>query len=247
VEPYNFEGSERRDRRIVVFGASGHGRRAACNTRGWKRVLDVVISAAALLCLAPLLALIACAIQATMGRPVLFRARRPGLRTKPFTLLKFRTMKHLVDPAGNLLPDKDRITRLGRVLRRTSLDELPQLINVLEGEMSLVGPRPLKLEYLQLYTTQQARRHDVRPGITGLAQINGRNTLSWEDRFALDVWYVDHVSLSLDLRILLQTVVYVLRRRSVSADGDLDVPSFTGSLSAARAEPGAPALVREPS
>ena len=167
-----------------------------------KRILDVGASAAALLLLWPLLALVALGIWASMGRPILFRARRPGLRAKTFTLRKFRTMRDLADPAGKALPDKARITPLGRVLRRSSIDELPQLLNVLKGDMSLVGPRPLKIEYLPLYTPRQARRHEVKPGITGLAQINGRNTLSWEEKFDLDVWYVDHASLLLDLRIL---------------------------------------------
>ena len=188
-----------------------------------KRILDIIASAASLLLLWPLLALVALGIWASMGRPILYRDRRPGLRAKHFTLLKFRTMRN------GKLPDKVRITALGRLLRRSSIDELPQLLNVVKGDMSLVGPRPLKVEYLPLYTAQQARRHQVKPGITGLAQINGRNTLSWDEKFALDVWYVDHASLLLDLRILLQTVVYVVRRRSVSPDGDLDVPSFTGS------------------
>jgi lipopolysaccharide/colanic/teichoic acid biosynthesis glycosyltransferase len=141
-------------------------------------------------------------------------------------------MRDLVDAEGRSLSDKERITPLGRFLRKTSLDELPQLMNVLKGDMSLVGPRPLNVEYVKLYTPQQYRRHEVKPGITGLAQIKGRNTLSWDERFALDVWYVDHESLALDLRILLQTVVKVLRRDSVSPEGDLDVPAFTGRLSA---------------
>jgi len=203
-----------------------------------KRILDVVGSAGALFISWPLLALVALGIWVSMGRPILFRDRRPGLRAKPFTLLKFRTMRDLLDSAGKSLPDKVRITPLGRFLRRSSVDELPQLLNVLRGDMSLVGPRPLKIEYLPLYTPQQVRRHEVKPGITGLAQINGRNTLSWDERFALDVWYVNHASLLLDLRILLQTVVHVLRRRSVSPEGDLDVPSFTGSLPVHHAEHG---------
>ena len=178
------------------------------------------------------MAILAGLIRLHLGSPVLFRALRPGLNGQPFLLYKFRTMRDLADTAGRSLSDKERITPLGRILRKTSLDELPQLFNVLKGDMSLVGPRPLKIEYLNLYTPQQARRHEVKPGITGLAQINGRNTLSWEQRFALDVCYVDHASLVLDLRILLQTVVTVLRRDSVSREGDLDVPSFTGSLSA---------------
>jgi len=147
-------------------------------------------------------------------------------------------MRDLLDSAGKSLPDKALITPLAPFLRRSRVDELPQLLNVLRGDMSLVGPRPLKIEYLPLYTPQQVRRHEVKPGITGLAQINGRNTLSWDERFALDVWYVNHASLLLDLRILLQTVVHVLRRRSVSPEGDLDVPSFTGSLPVHHAEHG---------
>lgn len=212
-----------------------------------KRTVDVVASAAALSFLWPLLALAALGIWASMGRPILFRIRRPGLQAKPFTLLKFRTMRDLVDSAGKPLPDKVRITPLGRILRRSSLDELPQLLNVLRGDMSLVGPRPLRLDYVPLYTPEQARRHLVKPGITGLAQINGRNALSWDEKFALDVWYVDHASLLLDLRILLQTVVHVLRRRSVSPEGDLDVPSFTGSLPADHAEASSPGISSSPS
>lgn len=196
-----------------------------------KRSLDVAVSAVATLLLCPLIAVIVVSVRASLGGPVLFRQARAGYKGKPFTVFKFRTMRDLVDPAGRPLPDKERITPLGRALRKTSLDELPQLVNVLKGDMSLVGPRPLRIEYLKLYTAQQARRHDVKPGITGLVQINGRNTLSWDERFALDVWYVDHASLFLDLRILLQTVVSVLRRDGISAEGDLDVPSFTGSPS----------------
>jgi len=207
-----------------------------------KRAVDVAVSAIALSLSWPLFALAALGIWATMGRPILFRARRPGLRAKPFTLLKFRTMRDLFDPSGRPLPDKLRITPLGRFLRRSSLDELPQLLNVLKGDMSLVGPRPLRLDYVPLYTPEQARRHLVSPGITGVAQINGRNALSWDEKFALDTWYVDHASLWLDLRILLQTAVYVLRRRGVSADGDLDVPSFTGSVPAHQGEASSPGI-----
>jgi sugar transferase EpsL len=199
---------------------------------GLKRILDVIAACVCLVLLCPVLALIALLISAHMGRPVFFRQKRAGYRGKAFTVFKFRTMIDAYDPEGRPLSDKARITSLGRLLRKTSLDELPQLINVFTGEMSLVGPRPLLLEYLKLYTAQQARRHEVQPGITGLAQIKGRNTLSWDERFALDVWYVDHQSLLLDLRILLQTVVSLLRHDGVSAEGDLDVPSFTGSLSA---------------
>jgi len=194
-----------------------------------KRVLDFAISTVALVLLSPLLGLLALCIRMNMHGPAIFRQTRGGYRGKAFDVRKFRTMVDAYDREGQPLPDRVRITSLGRFLRKSSLDELPQLINVLRGEMSLVGPRPLKIEYLKLYTPQQARRHEVRPGITGLAQIKGRNALSWEDRFALDVWYVDHASLLVDLQILQQTVVYLLRRDSVSAEGDLDVPSFTGN------------------
>jgi sugar transferase EpsL len=197
-----------------------------------KRILDVIAASVCLVLLCPVIALIALSIRARIGRPVFFRQKRAGYRGKAFTVFKFRTMIDAYDPQGRPMSDKARITSLGRLLRKTSLDELPQLINVLTGEMSLVGPRPLLHEYLKFYTPQQARRHEVRPGITGLAQIKGRNNLSWDERFALDVWYVDHQDLLLDLRILLQTVVSLLRRNSVSKDGDLDVPSFIGSASA---------------
>ena len=177
------------------------------------------------------MALIAALIRLTMGTPVLHRVTRPGQRGEPFVLNKFRTMTTARNPSGELRPDRDRITRLGRFLRRTSLDELPQLLNVVCGHMSLVGPRPLKMEYLALYSERQARRHDVRPGITGLAQISGRNLLNWDARFELDVFYAANVSWRLDLMILLKTAVQVLYRHTVSDDGDLDVPSFTGSSS----------------
>ena len=196
-----------------------------------KRILDLAGAILGLAVFGLPMAIIAGLIRLRMGSPVLYRVIRPGLHAQPFLLHKFRTMRDGVDATGRLLSDKERITPLGRILRKTSLDELPQLVNVLNGEMSLVGPRPLMIEYLKLYSPQQARRHEVKPGITGLAQIKGRNTLSWDERFALDVWYVDHTSLVLDLRILLQTVVNVLRRDGISPDGDLDVPSFTGSLS----------------
>lgn len=197
-----------------------------------KRILDLAGAILGLGMFAVPMAIMAGLIRLLMGSPVLYRVIRPGLHAEPFLLHKFRTMRHLMDSEGRPLSDRERITPLGRFLRKTSLDELPQLVNVLTGQMSLVGPRPLKVEYLKLYTPQQARRHDVKPGITGLAQVKGRNTLSWDERFALDVWYVDHACLILDLRILLQTIGTVLRRQSVSSDGDLDVPSFTGSLSA---------------
>jgi len=203
-----------------------------------KRILDLAGAILGLAVFGIPMAIMAGVIRLRMGPPVLYRVMRPGLHAEPFLLHKFRTMRDLIDTKGKSLSDKERITPLGRFLRKTSLDELPQLVNVLSGEMSLVGPRPLKTEYLELYTPQQARRHEAKPGITGLAQINGRNALSWDERFALDVWYVDHASLVLDLRILLQTLASILKRDSVGSDGDLDVPSFTGSLSANQAQPG---------
>jgi sugar transferase EpsL len=194
-----------------------------------KRIFDVVVASTCLVLLFPVLALVALLVRVWMGRPVFFPQVRAGYRGKAFEVFKFRTMREAYDREKRPLSDKERITSLGCFLRKTSLDELPQLVNVLKGEMSLVGPRPLTTEYLKLYTPQQARRHDVRPGITGFAQIKGRNTLSWEERFALDVWYVEHVNLLVDVRILLQTVMSLLRHDSVSAEGDLDVPSFAGS------------------
>ena len=196
-----------------------------------KRMLDVIAATAGLVLFCPVLALVAASIWVSIGRPILFRQARAGYGGKAFRVFKFRTMIEAYDSEGHRLSDKARITWLGRLLRKSSVDELPQLINVLGGDMSLVGPRPLKLEYLKLYTPQQARRHGVKPGITGLAQIKGRNALNWDERFNLDVWYVDHQSLVLDLRILLQTVISLLRWNSVSRDGDLDVPAFTGTLS----------------
>jgi len=191
-----------------------------------KRVFDVVVSAIALVALAPVMGLIALAIWRTMGRPVLFRQVRPGLHGKPFVMYKFRTMRDLRDAEGKLLPDEMRLTPFGRWLRATSLDELPELVNVLRGEMSLVGPRPLLMEYLERYTPEQARRHEVKPGITGWAQIHGRNNLSWDERFKLDVWYVDNWSLWLDLKILWRTLWLVLRREGISAQGHATMPRF---------------------
>ncbi|NWF69109.1 MAG: sugar transferase [Chloroflexi bacterium] len=193
-----------------------------------KRLLDIGFSLLALCLLALPMLLIAAAIRWHMGAPVLFRQQRPGLRGQPFTLLKFRTMRAAYDAAGHPLPDAQRLTPLGQFLRRSSLDELPELLNVLKGDMSLVGPRPLLMQYLERYTPQQMRRHDVLPGITGWAQINGRNALSWEERFALDLWYVDHWSLWLDAKILALTVVKVLRREGISADGHATMPEFKG-------------------
>jgi sugar transferase EpsL len=191
-----------------------------------KRVFDIVVSAVALTVLAPVMGLIALLVWRTMGRPVLFRQARPGLHGKPFVMYKFRTMRDLRDAEGNLLPDEARLTPFGRWLRTTSLDELPELVNVLRGEMSLVGPRPLLMEYLERYTPEQARRHEVKPGITGWAQIHGRNNLSWEERLRLDVWYVDHWSLWLDLKILWRTLWMVLRREGISAQGHATMPRF---------------------
>jgi len=193
-----------------------------------KRVIDVAGASIGIVVLAIPSAIVAALVRLTLGTPVIFHQQRPGLHGRLFAMYKFRTMRDVYDAAGNPLPDQLRITRLVRFLRRTSLDELPELINVLRGEMSLVGPRPLLVEYLERYSAEQARRHDVAPGITGLAQINGRNTLNWNDRLALDVWYVDHASLWLDAKILAQTVIRLVRGSEVDADGDLDVPKFQG-------------------
>jgi lipopolysaccharide/colanic/teichoic acid biosynthesis glycosyltransferase len=194
-----------------------------------KRFLDIIVASASLAVLAVPLMLVAAAIWFTIGRPVLFRQLRPGLHERPFPLLKFRTMTDSRDDQGNLLPDAARITRLGRWLRSTSIDELPELWNVLVGDMSLVGPRPLLMEYLPLYTSEQARRHGIRPGLTGWAQVNGRNALSWEEKFKLDVWYVDNQSCGLDLKILWLTCLKVLKREGISASGEATMPRFTGT------------------
>lgn len=194
-----------------------------------KRLIDLSLSVLGLLLLGPLIMLLALIIRWRMGTPVLFRQRRPGLNQQPFTLLKFRTMTDARDETGALLPDEERLTSLGRLLRRSSLDELPQLINVLRGEMSLIGPRPLLMGYLPLYTAEQARRHEVRPGISGWAQVNGRNAISWEAKFAHDVWYVDHLSLGLDLRIAGMTISRVLRREGISQEGQATMEAFRGT------------------
>jgi len=194
-----------------------------------KRTMDIALAAAALALLSPVLLLVALLIRLTMGRPVLFRQLRPGLHGEPFELLKFRTMRDAVDARGMPLPDGERLTRLGRFLRASSLDELPELWNVLKGEMSLVGPRPLLMEYLPFYSAEQARRHEVRPGLTGWAQVNGRNALSWEEKFQLDIWYVDNRSLGLDLKILCLTVLKVLKRDGISAEGEATMPKFSGT------------------
>ena len=194
-----------------------------------KRLLDVVGSVTGLLLLSPVMLCTAILVRKRLGSPVLFSQVRPGLGGKPFRMLKFRTMTDARDLDGQLLPDRDRLTPFGRFLRGTSLDELPELLNVLKGDMSLVGPRPLLMEYLPLYSAEQARRHDVKPGITGWAQINGRNAISWEQKFALDVWYVDHQSVWLDLRILALTVWKVVRREGISAANDATMPRFEGN------------------
>jgi sugar transferase EpsL len=190
--------------------------------------LDVVGATALLVVLSPLLAVLALLVRLRMGRPVLFRQVRPGWHERPFVLLKFRTMRDERDGAGRLLSDEARLTRFGRLLRRTSLDELPELVNVVRGEMSLVGPRPLLMEYLPRYSAEQRRRHDVRPGITGWTQVNGRNALDWDEKLRLDVWYVDHRSLRMDLAILLRTLGKVVKGEGVTAPGSMTTEPFLG-------------------
>jgi lipopolysaccharide/colanic/teichoic acid biosynthesis glycosyltransferase len=194
-----------------------------------KRLFDIVIAGAALIVLGVPLLVLTWLVRRRLGKPAFFRQTRPGLNARPFTMLKFRTMTDARGADGLLLPDAHRMTPFGRFLRSTSLDELPELWNVLKGDMSLVGPRPLLMEYLPLYTPQQARRHDVRPGVTGWAQVNGRNALSWEEKFELDVWYVDHHTLWLDLKIVWLTLRKVLLREGISADGEATMSKFTGS------------------
>ena len=203
---------------------------------GWpKRAFDLVAASVGLIVLAPLLGVTALAIRLALGGPVIFAQRRPGRHGRPFVLYKFRTMSGARGADGGLLPDRERLTRLGRLLRRTSLDELPELVNVIRGDMSLVGPRPLLMEYLPRYTREQARRHDVRPGITGWAQLNGRNTLPWERRFELDVWYVEHQSLRLDVWILLLTVWKAVAQVGVSQPGEGTEEHFQGTATATAA------------
>lgn len=197
--------------------------------RGWgKRLLDILISGVAIVLFSPVLVVVAVLVRVKLGAPVLFRQQRPGLDGRPFTVLKFRSMSSATDANGELLPDGQRLGSFGRTLRSTSLDELPELWNILCGDMSLVGPRPLLMEYLPLYSLEQSRRHEVRPGLTGWAQVNGRNSLSWEDKFRMDVWYVDNVSLPVDIRILTRTLTSVLRRDGISAEGEATTPPFTG-------------------
>jgi lipopolysaccharide/colanic/teichoic acid biosynthesis glycosyltransferase len=190
--------------------------------------MDAVLASLALLLLSPIMLLIAVAVRLRLGSPVIFRQTRPGLHGQPFTLFKFRTMREATDLDGRALPDAVRLTRLGRMLRAASLDELPELANVVRGEMSLVGPRPLLMEYLPLYSPEQQRRHEVRPGITGWAQVNGRNALTWPEKFDLDLYYVDNRSLALDCRILLRTIGHVARRRGISHDGHVTMTAFRG-------------------
>lgn len=190
--------------------------------------MDIVVSALLLVLLAPVFLVIGVVVRVTVGTPILFRQSRPGLHGQTFTINKFRTMRDAREKTGAYLPDADRLTRVGTILRRSSLDELPELWNVLVGDMSLVGPRPLLVDYIPLYSSDQARRHELRPGITGWAQINGRNALDWEDRFLLDAWYVDNVGFALDVRILILTIVKVIRRDGITAQGEATMPKFTG-------------------
>lgn len=197
-----------------------------------KRLFDLSVSLIVLLAFSPILLVLACVIALNLGRPVIFKQMRPGLNAESFNMIKFRTMKEAFDENGVPLPDDLRMTRLGSFLRSSSLDEIPGLWNVLKGDMSLVGPRPLLMEYLPLYSKEQARRHEVRPGITGWAQVNGRNAISWEDKFKLDVWYVDNQSFWLDIKILFMTIKKIFIREGISAQGDVTMPKFTGSKKA---------------
>jgi len=195
-----------------------------------KRFLDIIIASIALILLLPLYAFVAYKVKKNLGSPVLFRQVRPGLHGKPFEMIKFRTMKDAMDEQGNPLPDSERLTPFGQMLRSTSLDEMPELWNVIKGDMSIVGPRPLLMEYLPLYSPEQAKRHDVRPGMTGHAQVNGRNAIGWEEKFKLDTWYVEHQSIWLDFKIMLKTVKKVIAKDDISAEGDATMPKFTGNL-----------------
>lgn len=194
-----------------------------------KRPFDIIASITILLLLMPVIVVVAFLIRSKLGSPVLFRQLRPGKYGKPFEMVKFRTMRYATDRDGKPLPDSERMTPIGSFLRSTSLDELPEIWNVIKGDMSLVGPRPLLMEYLPFYTEEQSRRHDVRPGVTGWAQVNGRNAISWEDKFKLDVWYVENRNFILDVKILYLTVKKVLARNDISADGEATIPRFTGT------------------
>lgn len=193
-----------------------------------KRILDVSLALLVLVILCPVFLCLYALLRVSVGSPVVFRQRRPGFHGKPFTLYKFRTMRDDRDPGGKLLPDEHRVTRIGIMLRKLSLDELPELFNVLKGDMSLVGPRPLLMQYLSRYTAEQARRHEVLPGITGWAQINGRNALKWKEKFSLDIWYVDNLSFALDMRILGMTLWKVLRREGIGFEDSVNAPEFMG-------------------
>lgn len=194
-----------------------------------KRLLDIVIATTALIILSPLYVFVAYKVKKNLGSPVLFRQVRPGLNGKPFEMIKFRTMKDAVDANGNPLPDSERLTPFGKMLRATSLDEMPELWNVIKGDMSVVGPRPLLMEYLPLYNQEQAKRHLVRPGMTGHAQVNGRNAISWEEKFKLDTWYVENRSTCLDFKIMFKTVHKVLAKDDISAEGEATMTRFTGT------------------
>ena len=194
-----------------------------------KRLLDIIIASIALILLSPLYAFVAYKVRKNLGSPVLFRQVRPGLHGKPFEMIKFRTMKDAVDEQGNPLPDSERLTPFGQMLRSTSLDEMPELWNVIKGDMSIVGPRPLLMEYLPLYSPEQAKRHNVRPGMTGHAQVNGRNAIGWEEKFKLDTWYVENQSIWLDFKIMFKTVHKVLAKDDISAEGEATMTRFTGS------------------
>lgn len=194
-----------------------------------KRLLDIIIASIALILLSPLYAFVAYKVKKNLGSPVLFRQVRPGLHGKPFEMIKFRTMKDAVDEQGNSLPDSERLTPFGQMLRSTSLDEMPELWNVIKGDMSIVGPRPLLMEYLPLYSPEQAKRHDVRPGMTGHAQVNGRNAIDWEEKFKLDTWYVENHSILLDFKIMFKTVHKVLAKDDISAEGEATMSKFTGT------------------
>jgi lipopolysaccharide/colanic/teichoic acid biosynthesis glycosyltransferase len=193
-----------------------------------KRPLDVLLSLAALVLLSPLFLILWLLVRRKLGRPAIFRQQRPGKQAAVFTLYKFRTMTDEKDETGRLLPDADRLTDFGKMLRRASLDELPELVNILKGDMSLIGPRPLLTRYLPLYSREQARRHEVRPGLTGWAQVNGRNALRWEDKFELDLWYVTHLSAALDLKIFCRSVAAVLKGEGVSQEGQATMEEFKG-------------------
>ena len=194
-----------------------------------KRLLDIIIASIALILLSPLYAFVSYKVKKNLGSPVLFRQVRPGLHGKPFEMIKFRTMKDAIDEQGNPLPDSERLTPFGKMLRSTSLDEMPELWNVIKGDMSIVGPRPLLMEYLPLYNEDQAKRHNVRPGMTGHAQVNGRNAISWEEKFKLDTWYVEHQSIWLDFKIMLKTVQKVIAKDDISAEGEATMTKFTGT------------------